>query len=337
MLSNGLAKVSRTRRLRGCAFPAIIRNGAYFLTDLEVFEDGVVNSWEMVDLPMFRQKLESGWVVTSIPAGKELSHHGLGLFDVVEPQWTHSPQTLLAYVDRLVSELNPGRENLFDCHGSSTISVNGISMSKLSMSSTSWKEPPAPFSAGLEGKSLKHFRKTGGQFHLVTIALFNDATVVIEGLPEGLHMTFQDLEKELSNPDIFDMPRPGDRIKIAPVGEFTLGPGSHLHTLADVNGEVRLERDRALGVPDTATLCAQAFSDYCANPTPETRATLRRHYEAIPSHLRCFVLGDMDVKDIPIRMAIYGDGEIEGWSHYQLAKHLGTELPTIDVPRVKDA
>jgi hypothetical protein len=45
----------------------------------------------------------------------------------------------------------------------------------------------------------------------------------------------------------------------------------------------------------------------------------------------------MDVKDIPIRVAIYGDGEIEGWSHYQLAKHLGTELPTIDVPRVKDA
>jgi hypothetical protein len=117
MLSKGLAKVSRTRRLQGCAFPALIRNGAYFLTDLEVFEDGVVNCWEMVDLSMFRHKLESGWVVTSIPEGKELSHHGLGSFDVLEPQWTHSPRTLLAHVDRLVSELNPGRENLFDCHG----------------------------------------------------------------------------------------------------------------------------------------------------------------------------------------------------------------------------
>jgi hypothetical protein len=335
MPSNGLAQVARTRRLRGCAFPGIIRNGGYFLTDLEVFEDGIINCWEMVDLPLFQQKLEARWIVTSIPAGKELSHHELGFFDVLEPQWTHSPETLLAYVDRLVSELNPSRDNLFDCRGSSTISVNGMNVFKLSVSSTPWKEPPRPFLQGLEGKSLKHFKKIDEQFQLVSIAIFKDDTVAIDGLPESSRMTFQDFEGELANPDLFNIPKFGDRIKIEHLGEFTVGPKSELTALADINGAVRLERNRLMGMPDAAALCAQAFKDYCANPAPETRDRLRQHYEAIPSHLRSAVLGDMDVKDIPIRMAIYGEAEIEGWSHYQVAKHLGMNLPTIDVPKIK--
>ena len=43
----------------------------------------------------------------------------------------------------------------------------------------------------------------------------------------------------------------------------------------------------------------------------------------------------MDVKDVPIRMIIYGKKEIEYWSHRILARKLGQKpLPTIDVPRI---
>ena len=51
----------------------------------------------------------------------------------------------------------------------------------------------------------------------------------------------------------------------------------------------------------------------------------RRHHKSL--------VGDMDVKDTEVRMIIYGDQEIEKWSHYQLAKSLGEELPTITVPK----
>ena len=37
-----------------------------------------------------------------------------------------------------------------------------------------------------------------------------------------------------------------------------------------------------------------------------------------------------------IRMIIYGKQEIENWSHYQVAKKLGDELPNIEIPEIKD-
>lgn len=47
-------------------------------------------------------------------------------------------------------------------------------------------------------------------------------------------------------------------------------------------------------------------------------------------------VGDMDTKDIEVRMIIYGDQEIENWSHYKLAKERGEALPTIIVPKPND-
>jgi hypothetical protein len=58
---------------------------------------------------------------------------------------------------------------------------------------------------------------------------------------------------------------------------------------------------------------------------------LRRSYEAVPEHLRMYC-GDMDTKDIPIRMILYGKDEIKNWSHYAVSKAEGMELPTIEIP-----
>jgi hypothetical protein len=73
-----LASICRTKEIRGHEFPGIIHNASYFLTELQVFADGLINCWQMVDLPMFKEKLRRGWVVTSIPDGSELSIHGIG-------------------------------------------------------------------------------------------------------------------------------------------------------------------------------------------------------------------------------------------------------------------
>jgi hypothetical protein len=87
------------------------------------------------------------------------------------------------------------------------------------------------------------------------------------------------------------------------------------------------------GRPTADILCIAAYEKYQQAPTKEARQTLRVAYEAIPEHNRDGVLGDMDLKDIPIRMIIYGDDEIENWSHRALSRALGVEpLPNIVVP-----
>ena len=63
---------------------------------------------------------------------------------------------------------------------------------------------------------------------------------------------------------------------------------------------------------------------------------LKVAFENIPEHLRVYVLGDMDTKDFPVRMIIYGEQEIEKWSHYQISKQEGIELPHIEVPKPID-
>lgn len=62
---------------------------------------------------------------------------------------------------------------------------------------------------------------------------------------------------------------------------------------------------------------------------------LREAYENIPKHERIYVV-DMDVKDTAVRMIIYGEQEIENWSHYQIAKKIGLNPPNISIPKLED-
>ena len=63
---------------------------------------------------------------------------------------------------------------------------------------------------------------------------------------------------------------------------------------------------------------------------------LYKEKASISPHLRPYILGDIDVKDIPIRMIIYGKKEIENWSHYIVAKEMGYDLPENSIPTPKD-
>lgn len=48
-------------------------------------------------------------------------------------------------------------------------------------------------------------------------------------------------------------------------------------------------------------------------------------------------VGDMDTKDVAVRMVIYGEQQIEGWSHRLVARSRGDEeLPSIEVPKPRD-
>ncbi|HKQ72547.1 MAG TPA: hypothetical protein VJ810_02390 [Blastocatellia bacterium] len=80
--------------------------------------------------------------------------------------------------------------------------------------------------------------------------------------------------------------------------------------------------------------CRECYEAFLAAPTVANREALREAYEAVPEHNRAY-LGDMDTKDVPIRMIIYGKQELENWSHRIVASELGySPLPTIFTPDV---
>jgi hypothetical protein len=68
--------------------------------------------------------------------------------------------------------------------------------------------------------------------------------------------------------------------------------------------EVEDTIDLLQGKQTVAETCIQAFARFLTVPTEENKSSLREAYNAIPKHLRIYVLGDMDCKDSAIRMCI---------------------------------
>jgi hypothetical protein len=72
---------------------------------------------------------------------------------------------------------------------------------------------------------------------------------------------------------------------------------------------VRDEIDRLRGEPTSEDRCLAALRRYLAEPGPSRLAELREAYLAVPEHLRMFLLGDMDAKDIPLRQLLTPAGK----------------------------
>lgn len=94
-------------RVPGTWRHAFIRNaGTYFLTDLFIYADGLVDCWGLVTVEEFEGKLRSGWVATELPEGGRASAHGLAGWRFGEPQVWHTPEQLVAEVRDTIDQLN---------------------------------------------------------------------------------------------------------------------------------------------------------------------------------------------------------------------------------------
>ncbi|MEU2154693.1 NADAR family protein [Streptomyces sp. NPDC019396] len=84
----------------------ICNGGRYFLTDLAIYADGLIDCWGLVTLEGFEEKLRSGWVATTLPDGAEASAHDLAMWKFSEPQVWIEPEWLLAEVRDTIESLN---------------------------------------------------------------------------------------------------------------------------------------------------------------------------------------------------------------------------------------
>lgn len=93
-------------RVPGTWRHAFIRNGDYYLTDLLIYADGLIDCWGLVTLDEFERKLRSGWVATELPEGARASGHDLAGWTFHEPCTWLTPELLLAEVRDTIDQLN---------------------------------------------------------------------------------------------------------------------------------------------------------------------------------------------------------------------------------------
>lgn len=334
-------KIERTRTLQGRFIPGVINNGgSHFFINLEVFEDGLIDCWEMVDLELFKKKIESGWVSPNIPNGKQLSVHHLGSWTVTSGEWIFNQESYLEHVKDVVRDLNPTMQNLYDCHGTTTKKVGKVKVSVLGMA----KGKPVRrenddnyFAPKHKGDNFHAFLYINDlEYSLASINIFADSKIQISGIEKTQLVTIDEFRELVSTKKIVTCLPKNSSVTIYGFGKCTIGSCRYS---ADIHEKVNELNDiitELNGNKTTSVLCREVYDEYVKNPTVKLRNDLRKAYENIPKHLRTYVLGDMDLKDIPVRMIIYGDDEIENWSHYAVSKERGFELPTLTVPKPKD-
>src|SRR5690348_8104872 len=97
--SNRTYRIVDGERIEGSWRHVFIKNGAFFfLSDLKIYADGMIDCWGLVDLATFREKVASGWVATTFPQGARASVNHLVGWKFDEPEMWLTPDQLIAEV-----------------------------------------------------------------------------------------------------------------------------------------------------------------------------------------------------------------------------------------------
>ncbi|HEY7341746.1 MAG TPA: NADAR family protein [Ktedonobacterales bacterium] len=100
-------------RIEGSWRHVFIKNGMYFLSDLKIYADGMIDCWGLVDLATFREKVASGWIATTFSQGARASIHHLVTWKFDESEVWLTPEQLIAEVADEI-ELLAGRPTTKD-------------------------------------------------------------------------------------------------------------------------------------------------------------------------------------------------------------------------------
>lgn len=330
---SALTTITRTETYEGFSIPGIIHNMQYHFTDLQVYSDGLISCWEMVDLPMFKGKLDKRWVVTSIPDGEAISIFNLGHWIIEQGQWNHNTETLYDYVHSLVKLLNPKLENLHNYHGSNTKLIGKTNVGKHSPFNSKpyyHDDPESIFPEKINGEKFHFFfRNDDDKTYLAELSIYKNGRIEITNLPVKKTFEFADLNDLSAKGLLTTELRPGETVTILNLGSFKIRSGSGVEMKLKLN-ELSDKLNELNGRENSIARCARIFELYKQNPTKKLKDELREAYEAVPEHQRIFV-GNMDTKDYEVRLVIYGDMVKKEWED-----DYGYEYPHEDMPKPID-
>ncbi len=165
-----------------------------------------------------------------------------------------------------------------------------------------------------------------GDYHLTEIMVYQDGMIDCWGL-----VNFEEFKQKIANGWVVTSLPNNAQVSVSLLAHFTATNVQAWVKEEEFVKEVADEIEKLNGRPTSMDKCQKAFEQFQNEQSEEARQLLKETYEEVPEHLR-MLLGDMDVKDIPIRMIIYGEDEIENWSHRIVARQTGLKnLPSINV------
>lgn len=186
--------IRRTKTVEGTSIPGIIQNGgSYFYINVDVYEDGMVNCWELTDLAGLSGKIQSGWLTPAAPAGEQLSIHGLGAYTVESAKWTYNAESYYQHVKDTVTRLNPELTNIYEISEREQ-ERNEARRIALSPTATEFYVNSEMFYQTTEGKSVHLFMKNSGAVYLVDVVIYKDGKVSVYNLPAEADYTLEELD-----------------------------------------------------------------------------------------------------------------------------------------------
>jgi hypothetical protein len=290
----------------GFAIPAFINNWQYHLVTVDVYSDGAIDAWGVIDRNLFEQKLRQGWIWPQPPDGGRISVHNLGACDCTNSKWLLSREVFRELIHDRIRTLNPNMANLIDMKGSDTEIRGKVKYAKLSLPN---KRPyrRAPNGSDIEGKCIPAFLKLDGtSYRLTNLFIYSDGQTTIgsDGQPAAADSLLGAIESGQLTTSVSD----DSEVVVDGLGSFSpangrwrIKPSERIREIQGLFAEFR-------GEPHPVQGCRRAFDEHVKAPSAESIAKLRTSYEAVPEHLRMYC-GDMDSKDYPIRRIIYGDGK----------------------------
>jgi hypothetical protein len=307
---HALTTISRTQVIDGFSIPGIIKNVQYHLTDLQVYKDGLVYCWDMVDFQLFRKKLDSNWVVPFIPDHQTISIFGLGNWEIDKGEWLFNKDSFETYIHSLVKQLNPRMENLYNCHGRTTDKIGHVNVAIFPMPNPQTyyfsKEDPI-FSQRTQGKSFYiFFRDDDSKLYLATISIFKNGHAEITGLPDKKSFELNNIQKLIDEKRLLTHIPHEERVYISGLGSFVTVSSDYVVSIQEKYRQILDEYHIMNGSEGSIARCARLLEEYKKNPNAAAKDELKRAYEAIPEHERSFV-GDMDTRDTEVRAIIYDE------------------------------
>ncbi|MBG9798539.1 hypothetical protein O0555_06585 [Brevibacillus laterosporus] len=306
-----MQKIRRTKTIEGTKVPGFICNGgSYFFINVDVYEDGMVNCWELVDLDGLVHKLNSNWLVPSVPQGGAISIFGLGSYEVADAQWNFDQDQYINLIHDTVKQLNPSHSNIYRI---SEEEKELWETRKVLHSPT-----PEDFRVNHEigydtvaGQGFTAFMKHEGKNCLVRIVVYKDDVVVCYNSFFTYEYSIESVKELWDNKVLFTSFEEPTTIVIDRLGEVTFSTTQYANEINDKYDELQDMYKKLKGEKTSFDLCRQAYYAYLEDPSEFNRARLQEKYELVPEHQRMF-LGDMDSRDSDyIRIIYYPDDKRE--------------------------
>jgi len=147
------------------------------------------------------------------------------------------------------------------------------------------------------------FIRNAGSYHLTDLIIYADGMVDCWGLE-----TLDGFAAKLRSGWVATELTEGARASAHHLASWKFAEPRTWLTPEMILGEVRDTIDDLNQRPNSSARCRAAVDVFLADQTDENRQALRTAYEAVPEHMRRYMLGDMDQNDVPVQILIGGIG-----------------------------